>query len=142
MRLIAAVAVLLGHGRRIEHLTEQPRHRLDHVHDVQRRIEEDHGTEPNLLDEAAARLDKLVAQAAAEGVTADRQVSFGKSWVQLIRQVLKASHDLVVVGTRHAGPVAGFLIGSTAITENQKTMLSAAIMTAITPPASLLFQTR
>ncbi len=88
---------------------------LDVSGEVQRRIEGDRNTKPSLMDQAADALAKLVARAAAEGIAADSRVVFGKSWLQIIRQVLKASHDLVVVGTRHAGPVKGFLVGSTAI---------------------------
>ena len=33
----------------------------------------------------------------------------------MIRQVLRENHDLVIVGTRHLGPVKGFLVGSTGI---------------------------
>ena len=45
-------------------------------------------------------LKELVAQAIASGVNAGMEVRFGKSWLELIRQVLRNEHDLVVAGTR------------------------------------------
>ena len=39
----------------------------------------------------------------------------GKSWLELIRQVLRNQHDLVLVGTRHMGAIQGFFVGSTGI---------------------------
>ena len=39
----------------------------------------------------------------------------GKSWVELIRQVLRKQHDLVLVGTRHVSAIQGFFLGSTGI---------------------------
>ena len=69
--------------------------------------------ETTVLDEAKDRLAELVAKAREEGVSADSHVLTGKSWLELIRQVLRAQHDLVVVGTRHLGAVQGFLLGST-----------------------------
>ena len=65
--------------------------------------------------EAEERLDELAAKAQEEGVTAHSHVVIGKSWLKLIRQVLQAEHDLMVVGTRHLGAIQGFLLGSTGI---------------------------
>jgi universal stress protein E len=38
---------------------------------------------------------------------------FGKSWVELIRQILKQQHDLVITGTRQRGAAVSVLFGST-----------------------------
>ena len=81
---------------------------------AQRLIEEDGGKE-TVLAEARHVLNKLVAQAAADGVAADMQVQFGKSWLELIRQVLRNEHDLLVAGTRHQSAWRGALMGSTGI---------------------------
>ncbi len=67
------------------------------------------------LKQAEDRLAELAAQARAEGVSAESHVLIGKSWLELIRQVLRAGHDLVVVGTRHLSALQGFLLGSTGI---------------------------
>jgi len=78
-------------------------------------IESDGGLEPTVVDQAQGRLKQLVAQAADKGVAATGRVVIGKSWVEIIRQVLRGNHDLVIVGTRHFGAVRGFLVGSTGI---------------------------
>lgn len=82
---------------------------------TQRLIEEHLGRDPNLFDEAYAELQKLVDQAAERGVKAKSVVSLGKSWMKLIQHVVDDNHDLVVVGTRTAGPVERVLFGSTAM---------------------------
>lgn len=71
--------------------------------------------ESTIVNEAKERLAELVAKAREGGVVADSHVVIGKSWLELIRQVLRARHDLVVVGTRHLGAIQGFLLGSTGI---------------------------
>lgn len=80
---------------------------------AQRMIEEEDGGEETVLGEARAVLKELVERAVAEGVIADAEVRFGKSWLELIRQVLQHEHDLVVAGTRHHGALHGVLMGST-----------------------------
>ena len=80
---------------------------------TQRLIQENQGAEPTVADRAAVVLETLVQRAGQEGIAANRLVVFGKSWVEIIRQVLRRKHDLVIAGTRHLGPVKGFLVGST-----------------------------
>lgn len=82
---------------------------------AQRMIEDSDGGKESVLKESQEVLSGLVAQADADGVTANAQVRFGKSWIELIRQVLQNEHDLVVAGTRHQGAWQGFLMGSTGI---------------------------
>lgn len=82
---------------------------------AQRMIEESGGNGPTVIDDAKHVLQGLVERAASEGVAAEMDVRFGKSWLELIRQVLRADHDLVVAGTRHLGVLQGFLLGSTGI---------------------------
>ena len=67
------------------------------------------------LDEATKLLQGLVEQAAEQGIEADSMVCFGKSWLEIIRQVLRGGHDLVLAGTRHLGSVEGLLLGSTGV---------------------------
>jgi len=38
---------------------------------------------------------------------------FGKSWIEIIRQVLREQHDLVITGTRDLGAHGRLLFGST-----------------------------
>ena len=66
-----------------------------------------------LIAESKERLAALVHRAKAEDIDADYVVAFGKSWVELIRQVLKQQHDLVIAGTRQRGAAANVLFGST-----------------------------
>jgi universal stress protein E len=83
---------------------------------AQRLIEEaGEGSEPSVLQDAQAALGRLVEEATAEGVTAKFEIRFGKSWLEIIRAVLRNQHDLVVAGTRHLGNLEGLLMGSTGI---------------------------
>ncbi|MGI9455444.1 MAG: universal stress protein [Aeoliella sp.] len=77
-------------------------------------LEEEHA-EGTVLEQASCELEKLVALAENEGVAADCRSLVGTSWIELIRQVLKENHDLVVIGTRHLGQLQSWLIGSTGI---------------------------
>jgi len=88
---------------------------LDISAKTQNLIENSTGSEPTVVDQAQDRLKELVAQAAEQGVAASGRVVIGKSWLEIIRQVLRETHDLVIVGTRHLDPVSGFLLGSTGI---------------------------
>ncbi len=88
---------------------------LDLSAKVQRLIVESSTDESTILDEAKHQLAELVTKAGEQGVEAESHVSFGKSWVELIRQVLRNGHDLVLVGTRHVSATQGFLLGSTGI---------------------------
>ena len=77
-------------------------------------LEESHN-QRTVADHAVEVLATLADKARQHGISADSQVVFGKSWVELIRQVLRNEHDLVVVGTRELGPVKTMLLGSTGI---------------------------
>lgn len=88
---------------------------LDVSAQAQRLIQENQGSEPTVVDRAKVILGTLVERAGQEGIAADCLVIFGKSWVEIIRQVLRRKHDLVIVGTRHLRPVKSFLVGSTGI---------------------------
>lgn len=82
---------------------------------TERMIMESDGGKDTVLGEAQDVLEQLAARAIAKGVPAAVEVRFGKSWLELIRQVLRNEHDLVVAGTRHQGAWQGFLMGSTGI---------------------------
>lgn len=58
-------------------------------------------------------LSKLVEDARQQGVTAEQHVAVGKSWVELVRQVLRENHDLLIAGTRRIGKFRSMLLGST-----------------------------
>ncbi len=86
---------------------------LDVSERTQRLIEEDEGLMDNVLEQARRVLRLLVDRAAAEGVQADSQVTFGKSWLELIRHVLHHDNDLLIAGTRHRSRLQSTLFGST-----------------------------
>jgi universal stress protein E len=88
---------------------------LDLSAKAQKLIAESSVDESTILEEAENRLAELVATARQEGVKADCQVVSGKSWLELIRQVLRKRHDLVLVGTRQKSAIEGFFLGSTGI---------------------------
>ncbi len=82
--------------------------------ETQMLLEEDHGKR-TVMDHASEVVAKIAERARKEGLAAESLVVHGKSWVEMIRQVLQENHDLVIVGTRHLGPVKSFLMGSTGI---------------------------
>ncbi len=82
---------------------------------AQRLIEQSDGEKESVLRAAREALGGVVQRAEAMGLNASKEVRFGKSWIEIIRQVLQNSHDLVVAGTRHHSAVNGLLIGSTGI---------------------------
>jgi universal stress protein E len=57
----------------------------------------------------------LVAQARAQGIQATSTLAAGNGWLELIRQVLRERHDLVLIGTRDRTGLDSMLIGSTAV---------------------------
>ena len=88
---------------------------LDLSAKAQRMISENPADKSTILDAAKSRLNELVARAAEEQVSADSHILIGKSWLEIIRRVLRAKHALVIVGTRHLGGGVGLLLGSTGI---------------------------
>ena len=86
---------------------------VDVSESTRRMLEDSDGGNSVVFNEPREILSGLVAQAEAEGVSADAEVRFGKSWIELIRQVVQNEHDLIVAGTRHRGAWQGFLMGST-----------------------------
>ena len=82
---------------------------------AQELISESSTDETTVLSQAKERLAVLVENAQAAGVAAESHVVVGKSWLELIRQVIRKQHDMVLVGTRHMGAIKGFFLGSTGI---------------------------
>jgi universal stress protein E len=70
-------------------------------------------TPHELAQEAGETLERFVAQAKRDGVQARPKLAFGAPWREICRQVQSEKHDLVIVGTRHMGPVGRILLGST-----------------------------
>jgi universal stress protein E len=79
----------------------EEKHRLVAV----RRIEE----------EARQVLAGLVQKAQEDGVPAASVFTHGRGWLELIRQVLRGNHDLVLAGTRNLPGTRRMLFGSTAM---------------------------
>lgn len=69
----------------------------------------------DLIADTEDRLAALTQRAKAEDIVADYAIAFGKTWVELIRQILKQQHDLVITGTRQRGTATSVLFGSTGI---------------------------
>jgi len=71
-------------------------------------------TIPAALQTAVAGVhEQLVQQAGEQGVAATGKLVAGKNWVEMIRQVVRDGHDLVIAGTRNRSRVGQFLFGST-----------------------------
>ncbi len=66
-------------------------------------------------DHALEVMVNLVDQARSQGVVAESRVGFGRSWIEIIRQVIRADHDLVIVGAKDPNGVMQFITGSTEI---------------------------
>jgi universal stress protein E len=58
-------------------------------------------------------LQKLVDQAREQGIAAESKIVPGKGWLEIIRQVLRFKHDLVIVGTRDVTSIHHILFGNT-----------------------------
>ena len=82
---------------------------------AQHLIEEEQNVGSALVDKARNVLATFVEEANRQGITAESRVVFGKSWVELIRQVLGEDHDLVIAGTRDQGDLKSMFLGSTGI---------------------------
>lgn len=86
------------------------------AHDTTQRLVHDVRSDvSNIFDEAHALLGQFVERAKQRGIAAEARVLIGKSWIKLIREVLKFHYDLVIVGTRHEGTMDRILFGSTAM---------------------------
>jgi universal stress protein E len=64
---------------------------------------------------AGVVLAELVRRANAAGVWANGVFGHGKGWLELMRQALRGSHDLVLVGTRNPTGLRRVLLGNTAL---------------------------
>jgi universal stress protein E len=60
-------------------------------------------------------LQDLINQAKSQGVEAGSKIVPGKGWLEIIRQVLRGKHDLVVVGTRGLTVLRRMLFGNTSM---------------------------
>lgn len=88
-------------------ITEEALHQLD---------PQDRSQIVHTVEEQAERvLDDLVSQAKSEHVGATRKLALGKAWLEIIREVLRAKPDLVIVGTRELSAFRRMLFGNTAM---------------------------
>ncbi|HTU17011.1 MAG TPA: universal stress protein [Gemmataceae bacterium] len=64
---------------------------------------------------AAKILRGLVQQAHDKGIEAADKLALGSGWLELVREVLRDHHDLVLIGTRDRTGLGRMLFGSTAV---------------------------
>ena len=64
---------------------------------------------------AQAALAGLLSEAAERGVQAETQVASGHGWMEMISEVLRNGHQMVIVGSRDASTASRLWLGSTAI---------------------------
>lgn len=64
---------------------------------------------------AAKILRGLVEQAREKGIEAVDKLALGSGWLELVRQVLRDRHDLLLIGTRDRTGLERMLFGSTAL---------------------------
>jgi len=81
--------------------------------DDEERLPQEIPDETTVCRRAGEVLSKLVDEAQRQGIEAERHVAIGKSWLELIRQVLRNDHDLLIAGTRRFGALKAMLFGST-----------------------------
>ena len=87
-------------------------HILDVPHAVRTAMLNDAGSEAGKRYAGIARvLHDLAAD--VEGVAARPAILFGSHWRELIREVLRNGHDLVVIGTKRRGMAGRAVFGST-----------------------------
>jgi universal stress protein E len=78
--------------------------------------QEEHSHVKRTVEELADRaLADLVRQAEQRGVEARARLVLGTAWLEIIRQVLRGRHDLIVVGTRDRSGLRRMLFGSTSV---------------------------
>jgi universal stress protein E len=66
--------------------------------------------------QAAERVHaELVAEAQEQGIRATGRLAFGAGWLELIREVLRENHDLLMIGTRNHRGLHRMLFGSTGL---------------------------
>jgi universal stress protein E len=89
---------------------------LDLPEQVESHLHDDSALEmPNLDDAALAVLSGLVAEAAERGIAAEQRLAFGKPWHEMVLQVLRENHDILIVGTRKLTGLQRWIVGSTAL---------------------------
>jgi universal stress protein E len=57
----------------------------------------------------------LVGQARARGIEAENKLALGRPWLEIIRQVIRGKHDLLLIGTRDRKGLGRMIFGSAAI---------------------------
>jgi universal stress protein E len=60
-------------------------------------------------------LRDLVQQARRRGIEASEKLALGRPWLEIVRQVLRDKHDLLLIGTRDRHGLKRMLFGSTAV---------------------------
>jgi universal stress protein E len=85
--------------------------------DALHHLEEDRRTHVKRTVEEMANkvLAELVHRAGEEGVAATSRLVLGKGWLEIIRQVQRGGHDLVIIGTRNRTGLRRLLFGSTSL---------------------------
>lgn len=69
----------------------------------------------NVEQAANAVLNELADEARQQGINVTTRLVFGVPWEEMTREVLRAEHDLVIVGTRNLGTAKRLLFGSTGL---------------------------
>jgi universal stress protein E len=88
-------------------LTEDALHQLD---------PEDRSSVRHTIEERARGvLEHLAQPARGHGIAAHTKIALGKGWLEIIREVLRGHHDLVLVGTRDQTGFRRMLFGNTAM---------------------------
>ncbi len=80
---------------------------------AQQSIQADANASSTVLGEAERVLGGLVDRVKEQGIEASYRVTFGKSWIEIIRQVLREDSDLVIVGGNQRSVLERLFIGST-----------------------------
>ncbi len=66
-----------------------------------------------MLTAVQSQLDALVSEATERGVTAEARVATGRAWMEIIREVIRNGHQLLIVGSRNTSIASRLWVGST-----------------------------
>jgi universal stress protein E len=106
--------VAMANGAKLEYFYALPQHAEQLSHDRQILMAQS-DTYKSVFEHAGEVLSGMAEQSKRKGLSVSSNVTFGESWIELIREVIRSNIDLVVVGTRRRGQFRTMLFGSTGI---------------------------
>lgn len=85
------------------------------VSDATQRLLSELGVDEKAREAVAGFLNEVADRATAQGLNSEVIVGRGRSWIEIIRQVIRGQHDLVFAGSQGHDGLPSILAGSTGI---------------------------